>query len=522
MERAVKSQITGMTDPQLDTLEAKGLIRPAVFQPELEYLFRHALVQDTAYESLLKQERRLLHRLVGEALEQLYPDRHAELSSVLARHFENASEPEKAIEYLAEAARFASDRNALVEAYELYSRAEKLLPPPAPDEDPALRRRRVEIGIGRAQSALTMATAGEVVAMLEPLEEQAELLGDLRLVAQVHVNKALILQLRGEPQTSESVQRSLDRLREVASELGDPEIALAPQAIVGITKVFFGQLREGVRLLAEASVPLEKANVFVLSAFVLGTLAVGYARLGRFDDADEAVSRAKDLGQRGDVIAKIDALIDESWVRSIKGDIEGAVPLAQQCAQMSAEAGATACLVASNFVLGEAYARGGSFVSARSAFERSDEVANAIEQRMFRPSVAAHLRSTAARLGDYRPKTGSFEDALAEARSLGNLWAEAEVLWKRAETEVKDPDTDHERALGDFQAARDAFEAMGARPYVARVLHDWGRALRQLGRNDEADQKLRSALELLEQMGITREADQVRLELATKPVAIQP
>src|SRR5687768_4491220 len=159
-----------MADLQLDALEAKGLIRLAQFQPELEYLFRHALVQDTAYESLLKQERRMLHRLVGDALEQLYPDRHSELAAVLARHFENAGEPEKAIEYLAEAARFAYERNAIVEAYELYTRAEQLLPAPSADEDPSVRRRRVEIGLGRGQSSFSFSSEREVLAMLDPLE----------------------------------------------------------------------------------------------------------------------------------------------------------------------------------------------------------------------------------------------------------------------------------------------------------------------------------------------------------------
>ena len=46
---------------ELDTLESKGLIRLAAMSPELEYLFRHQLVQDAAYGSLLKQVRRELH-----------------------------------------------------------------------------------------------------------------------------------------------------------------------------------------------------------------------------------------------------------------------------------------------------------------------------------------------------------------------------------------------------------------------------------------------------------------------------
>jgi predicted ATPase len=134
-------------DTQLDTLEAKGLVRVASYQPELEYLFRHALVQDAAYESLLKQERRALHRTVGEALEQLYPDRRGELAAVLAMHFENAGDSERAVRYAMEAAQFALDRNAIVEAFGLYQRAGALLPPPGPDDDAELRVLRIRIGL---------------------------------------------------------------------------------------------------------------------------------------------------------------------------------------------------------------------------------------------------------------------------------------------------------------------------------------------------------------------------------------
>src|SRR5215217_236690 len=130
-----------MTDLQLDILEAKGLIRLATLDPELEYLFRHALVQDTAYDSLLKQERRALHRLVGDALEELYPERHADLAAVLAMHFEQAGDPDRAVTYLMAAADFAYERNAVVEAFELYGRAAATLPPQTDDEDKATLRK---------------------------------------------------------------------------------------------------------------------------------------------------------------------------------------------------------------------------------------------------------------------------------------------------------------------------------------------------------------------------------------------
>ena len=86
-----------VAETELDTLEARGLIRLATYLPELEYLFRHWLVQDAAYGSLLRQERKQLHGQVGQALESLYPERRGELASVLAMHFEEAGDTERAL-----------------------------------------------------------------------------------------------------------------------------------------------------------------------------------------------------------------------------------------------------------------------------------------------------------------------------------------------------------------------------------------------------------------------------------------
>ena len=59
---------------RLNTLESAGLIRLAQLEPDLEYLFRHALVQDAAYASLLTSDQKQLHLAVGTAVEHLYPD----------------------------------------------------------------------------------------------------------------------------------------------------------------------------------------------------------------------------------------------------------------------------------------------------------------------------------------------------------------------------------------------------------------------------------------------------------------
>ncbi len=115
-----------LLDPTLETLQAAGLITLAQTEPELEYLFRHALVQDAAYASLLRQDRRQLHAAVGGVLEALYPDRLAEFAPVLAQHFAEAGADEQALRYYELAGDAAAQRSATAEASQHYRAAIQL------------------------------------------------------------------------------------------------------------------------------------------------------------------------------------------------------------------------------------------------------------------------------------------------------------------------------------------------------------------------------------------------------------
>ena len=85
----------------LSQLETAGLIRVAQVEPELEYLFRHTLVREAAYTSLLTTDRKRLHFAVGEAVERMYPDRlnSREIAATLARHFREAGDDQRALRY---------------------------------------------------------------------------------------------------------------------------------------------------------------------------------------------------------------------------------------------------------------------------------------------------------------------------------------------------------------------------------------------------------------------------------------
>lgn len=107
----------------LGRLELAGLIRLARTEPQVEYLFRHALVHDAAYDSIARKDRRSLHRAAGEILEELHPGGLDEIASALAFHYVRAGLPERAISYQLRAADRAARGYANAEAIDLYSDA---------------------------------------------------------------------------------------------------------------------------------------------------------------------------------------------------------------------------------------------------------------------------------------------------------------------------------------------------------------------------------------------------------------
>jgi tetratricopeptide (TPR) repeat protein len=116
-------------DRDLDQLQTVELIRVKQKIPELEYIFKHALVQEATYGSILLQRRRELHSKVGQAIEALFPDRLEEFYSLLAYHYARAENWEKAQDYLFkagdQAGKIAADAEALThyqEAIETYTR----------------------------------------------------------------------------------------------------------------------------------------------------------------------------------------------------------------------------------------------------------------------------------------------------------------------------------------------------------------------------------------------------------------
>jgi ABC-type transport system substrate-binding protein/class 3 adenylate cyclase len=113
--------------PALSDLMRLDLIVEVSRRPAPEYRFRHGLVQEVAYNSLLEPARRTLHRRIGEAIETLYGDAGDAVYGPLAHHFAEADEPERAARYSLLAGDAARAVYADHEAIEHYRRARTFL-----------------------------------------------------------------------------------------------------------------------------------------------------------------------------------------------------------------------------------------------------------------------------------------------------------------------------------------------------------------------------------------------------------
>ena len=108
---------------QLLTLQRTQFILEAALEPELEYIFRHALTQEAAYSAILLRQRRVYHHRVGETLESLFPGREEEFAGALASHFFQAQNFQRALRYYTMAGDVSYRLFAIPEAIEHYSRA---------------------------------------------------------------------------------------------------------------------------------------------------------------------------------------------------------------------------------------------------------------------------------------------------------------------------------------------------------------------------------------------------------------
>jgi hypothetical protein len=335
----------------LDRLIAAGLLFRQGVPPHANYLFKHVLVQNAAYGTLLREPRRALHARVVATLEAQFPDIAESQPELVARHYTEAGLIEKAATFWGKAGQRSLARSALAEAAEQLTRAlGQIATLPS---TPALRRRQIELQ----------------VALISPL---------------VNVKGSAA------PETKNAVEQARLLIQQ-AEALGEPpEDPLALFSVlyglfVANTVAFDGKVGPDVAAqflaLAEkqkATSPLRRRQAAIghsfvgVSSFLLGDMAEGRAHLEQtvvLYNATEHRTPAMRYGGEDPVVASSFFRSKALW---ILGYTDAALVDAQQALKIARESGNAASLfwaLSSSFFFVDSYC--GNFTAANA---RVDEL----------------------------------------------------------------------------------------------------------------------------------------------------
>jgi predicted ATPase/class 3 adenylate cyclase len=205
--------------------------------PESVYTFKHALVQDAAYSTLLRGDRQYLHARIAEAVERHFPERVAREPEVLAHHFTQARQIDRAIGYWLKAGERAAQRSANLEAIRHLTRGLEALRtlPESPERD--RRELAYQIALGTPLIAVHGYSASQTGAAYNRARALCERLGEAEPLVATLSGEFVYHFVRGD---YPMMRRLSDEARQVSERLPNPLIRLASHRLVGITAMHFG------------------------------------------------------------------------------------------------------------------------------------------------------------------------------------------------------------------------------------------------------------------------------------------
>ena len=221
----------------LARLQAAEFVYDQLAFPEVEYIFKHALTQEVAYNSLLQERRKELHERVAQAIEALWPDQAEDRCSELAYHYRRSGNLSKAITYLHRAGQQALRRSAYPEAIDAMREALALLAtqPDSPEgarQELALRLTlSLTLRMAHGLSAQMERAYARAQALCERVGEPAQLFS---LLCGIH---SVFLYKEDFHRTQEMVQR----LVQIAEDTTKGRFWLRPITKLGVTAYVSGE-----------------------------------------------------------------------------------------------------------------------------------------------------------------------------------------------------------------------------------------------------------------------------------------
>ena len=511
-------------DNDLSCMETNELIRERARHPELEYMFRHALTQETAYQSLLAARRKELHCKTAQAIEELYSDRIAEFFTVIGEHFLRGEAWERAFEYLIRAGDTATRLFALAEARLHYARAlDALAHLPSTENN---RRNKVDALIKQVSVSYAadspeqnMARMTEAERLVQELPGPDGIPGSNQLpLARVQFWMGMIHFV------SNAMPEAIMYYRQVlavAQNLGDPELLAVPSSAIGGALYFQGHFGKAKALFRQAITAFEQ-----LGDWTEWIRAVSYhgATLGAtgsyaegLAECQRALARARELNS---LYGIANSALGLSRIYADAGNLACATEISRQVIEAAEQSGDRILVYLCHTNRAYAELCAGQFEAADESIAKCQAIAQEFGGQLAGVDITAcTIAEMVLGKGQVEQALSLAEQAVAMAEKTGGIWAEgmARQVWGRALAAINPPKWDDAEA--QMSESLRLFELGEARLYAARIRMYWGIICRDRAKTDTAREHFEKAAAQWTASNIPWELERVNKLIAELPKA---
>jgi predicted ATPase len=483
----------------LDRLIAAGLLFRQGVPLHATYLFKHALVQDAAYGTLLREPRRALHARIAETLESEFPDIAENQPELLARHCTEAGLIEKAAGLWGKVGQRSLERSALVETVEQLTRAlDQIATLPG---TAALRREQIKFQVALITPLMHVKgyAAAETKAAAEQLRlliEQAEALGEppedpLLLFSVLYSGVAV-----------NYVAFNGDAVCDLAAQflaLAEKQRATVPlmigHRIMGNSLVHTGHIAEGRGHLDQAIAlydtaehrPLatrfgHDAGVTTLSNRSFALWLLGYPEAA-LRDSDDALKNAREMGQAATLMH---ALAWGAMLFTLCGNYAAAAAHARELVALAEKRGASYWNALGMMIQGAVLALTGWASDATEMLIAGMTAYGTTGSTNFLPLYLPHLARAHAELGQFEEAWRRIGEAMAAAETTKEKWCEAEIHRTAGKIALMSPEPDAAKAKAHFERALAIACGQKAKSWELRAAMSMARLWRDQGKRDEA------------------------------------
>ena len=503
-------------DGALESLRKKELIyrhESSQFEGDAEFAFKHALLRDVTYESVLKRDRVTWHRAVAEWLVGRSGEEGDRFAAVIADHFERAGLPGEAATWYGRAANHEYAAYANETAVEYYRRAIDFASEAQAVSGESGRGRRIEWYRGMAEALGLLARFEEAIEAFERMRAAAAAAGDRVAEARAWNGRAFIEQRQGDYQGSLA---SAERAEELAAEAGDsPEARI--ERVTALVRMSDGYFRLGAA--HEQGELAERALEIAVSmgetglreqALSLKLLGMAHQVAGRFEEARKRKEEALAIFRRMDDIRPIGMMLNSlGETLRLKGDYAAARDRYQEALTLAHEGGHRPEQILCLSNLAGALLGLGEFAEAERLLRQSIEMAGPTGYHVL-PEAYRFLAEACLGQSKIDEAAEAARFALTLSRDenpdhLGHAWR----VLGRVASRVGPMDFLGGSWSADacFQESIGVFEAAGMDSERSRALYDWGQHAIEAGDSEAGQSRIDEARTTFERLGMTFERD---------------